>query len=81
MISREKARLRNLMKLAAKQVKEETKFDEEGNIIPKVELAAVEWQIQTMNQFETQQEEEDEIDDLLYEGKNDDEIAEIRRQT
>ena len=34
-----------------------------------------------MVKFENQQEEEDEIDDLFYEAKNDDEFAKIRRQT
>ena len=34
-----------------------------------------------MDKFENQQEEKDEIDDLFYEAKNDDEYVEIRRQT
>ena len=76
----ENSRLRNLKKLAEKQVNEETQFDKEGKEIPKVELGDVEWEMEHFNELQNQRQEEDEIDDLYYEVKTDEEFVENIKQ-
>lgn len=80
-IKREDTRLRDLMKLAKKQENDVLpQLSKDGLEVPKVDIGDVEWQIQQLEEAKNQEDEDEEVDDLYYDAKTDEEFIERRKQ-